>query len=253
MRISILLSVGFILSANGAGLFEVAAEAVPDDSANQAIVTKFLDASKTQQEKLRGAQMEVRIAAELPRLAKKGEMKALRSISKLGKITYEGLGFSGDNTIKSQVISRFIVEDMQHGEFAITLANYKFKHKASIETGGHRIEVFQLTPRRKAEGLFKGELWLDAATGMPMREAGRLVKPSSIFLKKIEFVSNYEIQDGVAIPKHFESTVDTRLVGRAELSIDFSNFSRLEATEDDAAGLPATGESSPLRRFSPCQ
>ena len=244
---------GLTFSASGAVLSEVAAEAVPDESANQAIVNKFLDASKTQQEKLRGAQMEVRIAAELPRLAKKGEMKALRSISKLGKITYEGLGFSGDNTIKSQVISRFISEDMQHGEFAITLVNYKFKHKASIETGGHRIEVFQLTPRRKAEGLFRGELWLDAATGMPMREAGRLVKPSSIFLKKIEFVSNYEIQDGVAIPKHFESTVDTRLVGRAELSIDFSNFSRLEATEDDAEAFPANGERSPLRRFSPCQ
>jgi hypothetical protein len=244
---------GLTLSASGAALFEVAAEAVPDDSANQAIVTKFLDASKTQQEKLRGAQMEVRIAAELPRLAKKGEMKALRSISKLGKITYEGLGFSGDNTIKSQVISRFIVEDMQHGEFPITLANYKFKHKASLETGGHRIEIFQLTPRHKAEGLFRGELWLDAATGMPVREAGRLVKPSSIFLKKIEFVSNYEIQDGVAIPKHFESTVDTRLVGRAELSIDFTNFSRLEATEDDAGELAPVEKSAPLRRFSPCQ
>jgi hypothetical protein len=234
---TVLTLAGVTLSANGAGLFDPAAEAVPDDSANQAIVTKFLDASKTQQEHLRGAQMEVRIAAELPRLAKKGEMKALRSISKLGKITYEGLGFSGDNTIKSQVISRFISEDMQHGEFPITLANYKFKHKAALETGGHRIEIFQLTPRRKAEGLFKGELWLDAATGMPLREAGRLVKPSSIFLKKIEFVSNYEMQDGVALPKHFQSTVDTRLVGRAELSIDFSNFSRLESTEDDGAGL----------------
>ena len=63
------------------------------------------------------------------------------------------------------------------------------------------------------------------------------MKPSSIFLKKIEFVSNYEIQDGVAIPKHFESTVDTRLVGRAELSIDFSNFSRPEAVENDSASL----------------
>jgi len=168
---TVLTLAGVTLSANGAGLFDPAAEAVPDDSANQAIVTKFLDASKTQQEHLRGAQMEVRIAAELPRLAKKGEMKALRSISKLGKITYEGLGFSGDNTIKSQVISRFISEDMQHGEFPITLANYKFKHKAALETGGHRIEIFQLTPRRKAEGLFKGELWLDAATGMPLRNS----------------------------------------------------------------------------------
>ena len=232
LRISTLLSIAlgigsFVFADSGMAFSEVG----PDDGANQAIVNKFLDASKTQQDTLRGAQMEVRIAAKLPRLAKEGELRALRSISKLGKITYEGLGFSGDNTIKSQVISRFIVEDSQPREAGITPANYKFKHKGSIETNGHRIEIFQLTPRRKAEGLFKGELWLDASTGMPMREAGRLVK-SSVFLKKVEFVTNYEMQDGVALPKHFESTVDTRLVGRAELTIEFSNFSRLESTED---------------------
>jgi hypothetical protein len=221
-------------------------EVLPDDGASQAIVRKFLDASKTQQDTLRGAQMEVRIFAKLPRLAKEGELRALRSISKLGKITYEGLGFSGDNTIKNQVISRFITEESQAHDSAITPVNYKFRHKGSVETGGHRTEIFQLTPRRKADGLFKGELWLDAATGMPLREAGRLVK-SSVFMKKIEFVNSYEIKDGVAIPKHFESTADTRLVGRAELSIDFSNFSRLEVSEDDS-GRFAAKENLP-----PCQ
>jgi hypothetical protein len=210
-------------------------DAAPDDAANQAIVNKFLDASRTQQETLRGAQMQVRIAATLPRLAKQGELQALRSISKLGKITYQGLGFSGDNTIKNQVISRFISEESQPRDTAITPANYKFKHKGTIQIDGRTIEIFQLTPLRKAEGLFKGDLWLDAETGMPMRESGRVVK-SSIFLKKIEFVNNFEIRDGVSIPKHFQSTVTTRLVGRAELSIDYSNFSK-EAAEENSPGL----------------
>jgi hypothetical protein len=208
------------------------AEVSGDDGASQAIVSKFLDASKTQEETLRGAQMQVKIAANLPRLAKQGELQALRSISKLGKITYQGLGFSGDNTIKNQVISRFIAEESQTHDTAITPANYKFKHKGTIEIDGRQIEVFQLTPIKKAEGLFKGEIWLDAQTGMPLREAGRLVK-SSVFLKKVEFVNSFEIRDGVALPKHFQSTVQTRLVGRAELSIDYSNFSKPENSEDD--------------------
>jgi hypothetical protein len=231
LRLSIILSIGLF-----AAIPMVAwCDAAPDDAANQAIVNKFLDASRTQQETLRGAQMQVRIAATLPRLAKQGELQALRSISKLGKITYQGLGFSGDNTIKNQVISRFISEESQPRDTAITPANYKFKHKGTIQIDGRTIEIFQLTPLRKAEGLFKGDLWLDAETGMPMRESGRVVK-SSIFLKKIEFVNNFEIRDGVSIPKHFQSTVTTRLVGRAELSIDYSNFSK-EAAEENSPGL----------------
>jgi hypothetical protein len=232
LRLSTLLSIILILATSTVALCDVEA----DDSANQAIVTRFLEASKTQQERLRGGQMDVRIAAKLPRLAKQGEMQALRSISKLGKITYQGLGFSGDNTIKNQVISRFIAEEGQPRDTAITPENYKFKHKSTTELDGRPVEVFVLTPLRKAEGLFKGELWLDVETGMPVREAGRLVK-SSIFLKKVEFATSFEIQDGVAIPKHFQSTVETRLVGRAELSIDYSNFSRHDISEDDLPGL----------------
>jgi hypothetical protein len=206
-----------------------------DEAAGQVIVGRFLDASRTQQEALRGAQMEVHIAAKVPRLAKQGELRALRSISKVGKITYRALGFSGDNFVKNEVISRYLSAEGEPRNIAITPENYKFKYKGSAERGGRQVEIFQLAPRRKAEGLFRGELWLDGDTGMPVREAGRLVKAGSVFLKKVEFVANYEIQDGVAIPTHFESTVDTRLVGRAQLSIDFSNFSRPETVADELA------------------
>jgi len=51
------------------------------------------------------------------------------------------------------------------------------------------------------------------------------VKTPSIFLKKVAFVRKYEIRDGISVPRQVQSVVDTRLVGRAELTIDFSNFS----------------------------
>jgi hypothetical protein len=231
LRLSTLLSIGLI-----AGTPVVAAtNPGSDEAAGQAIVGRFLDASQTQQQTMRGGQMEVRIAARVPKLAKQGELQALRSISKFGKITYRALGFSGDNFVKNEVISRYLTAEGEPRNIAITPDNYKFKYKGPAEFEGRRVEVFHLTPLRKAEGLFRGELWLDGATGMPVRESGRLVKAGSIFLKKVEFVSSFEMKDGVALPKHFESTVDTRVVGRAQLSIDFSNFSRPEAVTDDLA------------------
>jgi len=97
--------------------------------------------------------------------------------------------------------------------------------------------------RRQTKGFLnmegETELWIDAATGMPIREAGQFVKTPSLFLKKIAFVRDYEIRDGVAYPLHIQSTVDTRIVGRAELEIRFSNFSRDNAEDEASVGADA--------------
>ena len=201
------------------------------------ILDKYLDATQAQQNLMRGAQMEVDIDAKLPRLEKQGRFRALRKISLLGKITYRALGFSGDNTVKQEVITRYLAaesEGRENGTIAITPANYKFRYSGRLVQDGHTTLILQVTPRKKAVGLFKGELWVDADTGMPLREEGVFVKSPSVFLKKIAFVRDYELHDGVSIPKHVASRVDTRIVGRAELQIDFSNF-----TKDDSAGSEA--------------
>ena len=139
------------------------------------------------------------------------------------------------------MIARFIqaeVEQTRSEDVAITPANYKFRHKGTIQKNGpnpQSIEMFSITPKKKRVGLFKGDLWLDAKTGMPVRESGVFVKTPSVFLKKVEFVQEYEIHDGIAIPKHLASTADVRLVGRAELNMDFTNFTRPEIAEEEPA------------------
>ncbi|MDP8988472.1 MAG: hypothetical protein M3N41_00135 [Acidobacteriota bacterium] len=211
-----------------------------------AIIDKYVDATQLQQNSLRGLQMEVDIDAKLPKLEKHGKLRALRKISRLGLITYKALGFSGDNTVKQEVITRYLAAESaarENGTIAITPANYKFRYAGRIVQNNVTILILQVTPKKKAVGLFKGEIWIDAATGMPLREEGQFVKTPSLFLKKIAFVREYEIRNGVAYPLHIQSTVDTRIVGRAELEISFSNFSRDhaedEAAEDDGSGTAA--------------
>jgi len=133
------------------------------------------------------------------------------------------------------VITRYLAAESESSNTAISPANYKFKYKGQIESNGLAVRVFQITPRRKVVGMFRGELWLDAATAMPVRESGRLVKTPSVFLKTVDFVQEYEIRDGVAIPKHFQSTADVRVFGRAELDVNFSNFTRQEIADDEQA------------------
>ena len=51
------------------------------------------------------------------------------------------------------------------------------------------------------------------------------MKNPSIFVRKVEFVHNYSIRDGVAIPTDSQWSLDTRLVGRANISVAYSSVS----------------------------
>ncbi len=192
------------------------------------IVDNYCAASRDQADLLKGVSMDVEIEASLPKLKKEGRLHALRRITALGRITYEALRFEGDGTVKNQVISRYLsaeAESQKSPSMAVTPENYKFKYKGRGELNGRAVHIFQVTPRKKRQGLFKGDIWIDAETYLRLQEAGYLVKNPSIFLKRVQFVRTYEIRDGISVPRQVQSVVETRLVGKAELTIDYSNFS----------------------------
>jgi hypothetical protein len=62
---------------------------------------------------------------------------------------------------------------------AITSDNYKFSYRGTSQWEGRSIYVYQLKPRQKRRGLFKGRIYLDAYSGSLVRVEGRLVKSSS--------------------------------------------------------------------------
>jgi hypothetical protein len=207
----------------------------PADAYNP-MVDKFLNAAKIQQDALRGTRMEVEIDAKLPKLKEQGKLRVLKFISRLGQITITRLGeFVGDRTVEKEVIARYLELDSggpENASIAITPENYHFRLKTRMTNGDNSISVFELKPKKNAVGLFKGELWLDTATGMPVKEVGTLVKTPSILLKSISFVNEFQIKDGVAWPSHIECHVDTHVAGRADLSIRFSNVTQAAEGED---------------------
>ena len=188
---------------------------------------QYLTANKNHEEKLRGVAMAMDIEASLPSLNRKGKFHALRQISKLGKVTYRAITFQGDNSIKNDVIARFLQAEKETADKGLNLRrtpeNYKFKYYGQFGEGAWKLHLFELTPKEKKPGLFHGWLWIEAASGLPVREQGELVKNPSIFLKRVEFVRDYEIHDGVAVPVKFDSQIQTRVAGKAEMSIRYSN------------------------------
>ncbi|MCZ2150591.1 MAG: hypothetical protein LC126_22810 [Bryobacterales bacterium] len=238
LRVCLTLLIGFSLAPHS-----FAADG--DDSAqgSQEIIDRYVQASQSQQQQLRGVTMDVEISAELPKLKKKGRMFGLRTITRLGRITYDAIKFEGDNTIKKEVIARFLTAETAVADNTpppITPQYYKFKYRGLVERDSRRVYLFQISPRKKKVGTFKGEMWLDKDTALPIREAGRLSKNPSVFIKQFDFVRVYDIRDGVAYPKQTTGVVATRLWGKAEVFIDFHNFTKIPADQANAL----TSESS---------
>lgn len=223
-----------------------------NSAASSSIIDQYVQAAQAQQDILRGGSMEVQIDASVPRLKQHGRLYALRNISKVGKVTYRVLGFQGNNTVKKEVIARYLQAEQQgqgDRKLAVLPDNYKFKYKGErAVNGGEDVYVFHLAPHKKRVGLFKGELWLDARTYLPVYEKGRLVKNPSIFFKKVDFERNYAIRNGVPVPQTMSSVIQTRLVGKVELSISYSKFSSDTGTVQtspaaesiDMSAVPAT-------------
>jgi hypothetical protein len=229
-------------------LFAGFAAAEPVALAPAAILEQYAAAARESKQSLRGASMEVEIEASLPKLKKSGRLQALRRISDLGRITYEALKFDGDDSVKKNVIVRYLSAEAEASErneqaetLAVTPANYKFKYRGQREANGRMAHVFEVKPRKKRVGLYKGELWLDVQTSLPLRETGRFVKNPSIFLKRVEFTREYDIVNGISVPRQVQSTIYTRLVGTAELLIHYRNPLPVAAHRKSLFDVSVTG------------
>jgi hypothetical protein len=231
-----------------AAAVSVQADPDPKSETGSEILVQYHDAVRRQQDVMRDLSMDVTMEATIPKLKKHGRLNALRRISSLGKITYKILGFSGDDTVKKEVMARYMTAEVESAQekrdqIGITPENYNFKYKGQHEREAKLVHVFELKPKHKRLGLFKGELWLDPTTFLPLREFGRLVKNPSVFVKKMEFVRKYEIRDGVAYLVQLDSRTETRIVGRAELHIDYANFQKpcgAEELVEEARGALTT-------------
>lgn len=215
------------------GLLSNAAEASSndrnsgEDGSTNAIIQRFVQATQNHEDALRGSSMQVSIDASIPKLNEHGTLRALRLISKVGTVAYRKATFQGDNTVKTEVIARYLQAEQQgQGDqsVAITPENYKFKNRGEKHTAAGDVYVFQLTPRKKRVGLFKGELWLDPKTYLPVLEKGKLVKNPSVWFKKVEFERKFAVQNGLAVPQRVEISTDVRLFGRVQMNIDFSDY-----------------------------
>ncbi len=94
-----------------------------------------------------------------------------------------------------------------------------FLHKSTTTLYGRPVYIYQVKPRARRLGLFKGRIYLDARTGTIVRSEGSIVKSPSVFIKNIHFVQNYVDIGSFTFLANIHYEVRTRMVGSAVVDI----------------------------------
>jgi hypothetical protein len=193
-------------------------------------------------------QSETFITADLVDTSQHGEFELVRKFTAQPRsLQYSSVHYEGDSFVKTQVINKFLQSEVEHIKddpraSAITEANYKFSYKGTQLIDGQLTYIFQIKPRKKRPGLFKGKIYLNAFTGTLRRVEGRVSKSPSFFIRSIDFVQDYAEVDGFTLPTQLQSTTRARVIGRAIVRIVYKAYVLKPRKSDTPLGGMAAGE-----------
>jgi len=191
------------------------------------------------------------IEADLPDSKQHGKYELRRYFQAPRSLAFAALHFAGDGFVKTNIIARVLqseVDHVQRGEgaqTAITAENYKFSYRGFDKTiDGRTSYIYQVKPRKKRQGLFKGQVLIDSSSGRLRRAEGEMVKSPSFFIKHIHFVQEYADCGPFSLPAHIHSEARTRLVGRAVVDMSHTNYRAITLGELRSASAASVGGSS---------
>jgi hypothetical protein len=195
----------------------------------------FQERAANQSQKLAGYSAITLIHAELPQTSQKGEFELERHYAAPHTLEFTALRYTGDGFVKNNVITRLLQSEVEHVKqddrttTAVNEANYKISYRGSGPLNGRIVHVYQVKPRKKRPGLFKGKIFLDAYTGAMVRAEGSVVKSPSFFVKKIEFVQDYAEVGSFTLPTHVHSDAIARVIGRTVVDIYHRDYQPVAA------------------------
>ena len=186
--------------------------------------------SATQAARLTSYSATTLIDARLPDSGQSGKFETRRQYSAPRSLEFKPMRFTGDSFVKSNVIIRVLQSEADHVQKddptlnAISAANYKFSYRGTTSMQDRLLHIYQVKPRYKRAGLFKGRIYLDAHTGTLARVEGRPVRSPSFFVSRIEFVQDYADFGQFTFPVHVHSEARARIVGRTILDMYHSDY-----------------------------
>ena len=106
--------------------------------------------------------------------------------------------------------------------FDITRRNYRFDFRGW--DAQRNAWVFDVEPNTSNPYLFRGRIWVDAATYGVFRIEGEPGGDPSVMVRRTRFVHEFELVGGFWLPSRHRSEVHLVALGKASFGIDYYNY-----------------------------
>ena len=140
------------------------------------------------------------------------------------------LSAQGSPDLKDRVFNRLLEGEGEASRSTnedpsrITSANYSFRLIGSELMAGRRCYVIELHPKRKEKHLINGKAWIDAEDYGLARMEGRPSANITFWVGKPYIVQNFARMHGQWLASGNHSIAESRLLGKTEMFIQYSNY-----------------------------
>lgn len=107
---------------------------------------------------------------------------------------------------------------------AITPSNYRLELIGEEVVRSYRCYVLRAIPKRADKYLFDGKLWVDGQDFAIVKIEGRPAATLSFWIRRAEFVREYQKVDGFWLPMRDKTLVEVRLYGKKVLTIEHRDY-----------------------------
>ncbi|HTP34198.1 MAG TPA: outer membrane lipoprotein-sorting protein [Candidatus Acidoferrales bacterium] len=156
----------------------------------------------------------------------KGRMEFRAPDQKTFTVTSE----EGSALIRRLALSPLIASEIKAAsgkdrhDSAISPANYTLGLIGEEDVGAYHCYVLHAVPKRPDKYLFAGKVWIDAQDYAVVRIEGHPAANLSFWIKRADFVREYQKVDGFWLPQKDTTVVQVRLYGKKVLTIDHRDY-----------------------------
>ena len=140
--------------------------------------------------------------------------------------TFVTIAEEGSSLVRHLVLNRLMETEasaavgQDHRDSSISPANYAFRLLGEEDLGPHHCFVVEALPQRRDKYLFEGKIWIESQDFAVVRISGHPAKSPSFWIKRADFVRQYEKIGDFWLPAMDQTFVDVRLYGKKILSIE---------------------------------
>ncbi len=147
-----------------------------------------------------------------------------------GTVTFTSISEKGSAFVRHHVFQRLMKDEEKRvrvnkdPDSLVTPANYTLKVVGMDRIGSSDCFVVQAIPKHKETDLFEGTIWIDHRDFAIVKITGQLAKSPSLWIKRVDFVRDYQKIGGFWLLSREEAGSVVRIFGKETLTIAYRNY-----------------------------